>query len=318
VGDAEEAHELAQILAPGGPIGALYDAELASIGQLVAATEAANHANAAQAESASLSLLRHLARHRAHEHAIHALGVLAVMSQRPEVEQVRAQAAARGLVRLGSLDALDGVDPALRIPLVELLTRLQRGDEGPLVPGPFLAIAADSSRHLRAVCAMLLSRFEDDAARAQLLVMIGDPEPIVREAAVRAMGAKSRLTRDLLAKVLDDKDARVRHAAVRAVSGTTSSEMPALDPSMFAQTKAGVGKPGAYATLDANAAMASLTVIEKMMLIRQVPIFAELDPDDLEELADIVEERRIEPGRDVFREGDPGDAVYLIVKGVHR
>ncbi|MDB4963834.1 MAG: hypothetical protein JWP01_3833 [Myxococcales bacterium] len=315
VGAAEEANELALLLAPGGPIAALYDAELASMGQLVAATEAANHANAVQAESASLSLLRHLAKHRAHEHAIHALGVLAVMTQRPEVEQVRAQAATRGLVRLGSLDALDGVDPALRRPLVEMLTRLQRGDEAPIAPGPFLAIAADSSRHLRAVCAMLLSRFDDEAARAQLLVMIGDPEPIVREAAVRAMGAKSRLTRDLLAKVLDDPDARVRHAAVRAVSGTTSNELPALDPSMFAQTKAGVGKPGVYATLDANAAMASLTVIEKMMLIRQVPIFAELDPDDLEELADIVEERRIEPGRDVFREGDPGDAVYLIVKG---
>ncbi len=33
------------------------------------------------------------------------------------------------------------------------------------------------------------------------------------------------------------------------------------------------------------------------------------------ELALIVEERRIENGRDLFREGDPGDAVYLIVKG---
>jgi hypothetical protein len=145
--------------------------------------------------------------------------------------------------------------------------------------------------------------------------MLDDPEAIVRVAAVRSLGAKSRLTRDLLAKVLDDSDDRVRHAAVRAVSGGTSSEMPALDPSVFAQTKHGVGKPNVYATLDANAAMASLTVIEKMMLIRQVPIFADLAPDDLEELALIVEERRVETGRDLFREGDPGDAVYLIVKG---
>jgi CRP-like cAMP-binding protein len=46
-----------------------------------------------------------------------------------------------------------------------------------------------------------------------------------------------------------------------------------------------------------------------------VPIFADLDAEDLEELAAIVEERRIEAGRDLFREGDVGDAVYLIVKG---
>jgi Cyclic nucleotide-binding domain len=132
------------------------------------------------------------------------------------------------------------------------------------------------------------------------------------------MGAKSRLTRDLLAKVLDDPDPRVRHAAVRAVSGTTSSELPAIDPAVFAQTTKGVGKPGAYATLDANAAMASLTVIEKMMLIRQVPIFAELDADDLEELAGVVDEKRVEAGKDLFREGESGDAVYLIIKGTVR
>jgi len=52
-----------------------------------------------------------------------------------------------------------------------------------------------------------------------------------------------------------------------------------------------------------------------MMLIRQVPIFAELDAEDLEELASIVEERRVAADKDLFREGDVGDAVYLIVKG---
>jgi CRP-like cAMP-binding protein len=110
----------------------------------------------------------------------------------------------------------------------------------------------------------------------------------------------------------------VRSAAVRAVSGVTSGEVPTIDPAILAQTTKGVGKPGVYATLDANAAMASLTSIEKMMLIRQVPMLAELDAEDLEELAGIVEERRIDAGKDVFKEGDAGDAVYLIVKGTVR
>ena len=162
---------------------------------------------------------------------------------------------------------------------------------------------------------MLLSRFEDDASRAGLLTLLDDIEPIVREASVRAMGAKSRLTRELLSKVLNDPSPVVRHAAVRAVSGTTSGELPAMDPAAFAQTTKGVGQSGQYATLDANAAMASLTTIEKMMLIRQVPIFSELDAADLEELASIVEERIINASKDLFREGDVGDAVYLIVKG---
>jgi hypothetical protein len=351
ISEDDEAHHLQQILAPGGPIAALYDAELATIGRLVAAAEATadpataglamsspagslsairtpqlstkvlpSAASVAQAgsDSASVNLLAHLARRRAREHAVMALGVLAVMTKRPEVEHVRVQASAAGgrALRPQLLDMLSGVDPALRVPLVDSLHRLDRGEAAPLTAGPILAIANDGSRHLRAACAVLLSRFDDDASRHTLAAMIDDPDPIVREAAVRAMGAKSRLTRDLLTKVLNDPEAIVRHAAVRAVSGsTTGAEMPAVDPAVLAQTTRGVGKQGVYATLDANAAMASLTTIEKMMLIRQVPIFADLAADDLEELAAVVEERRIDAGKDVFREGDPGDAVYLIVKG---
>lgn len=344
VSEDDEAAHLQQILAPGGPIAALYDAELVAIGRLVAAAEATHDpatqvpktptslagiktpqlstkvlpaGNAQSNDSASLNLLRHLARRRARDHAVSALGVLAVMTKRPEVAQLRAQiSTSTRAIRPELLEMLAGVDPALRVPLVDSLQRLERQESAPLEPAPILAIMGDQSRHLRAATAMLLSRFDDDTSRTALTSMIDDPDPIVRESAVRAMGAKSRLTREVLAKVLADPEPMVRHAAVRAVSGgTTAPDMPALDPAMLAQTTKGVGNKGVYATLDANAAMASLTTIEKMMLIRQVPIFADLTADDLEELASVVEERRVDAGKDVFREGDPGDAVYLIVKG---
>ncbi len=315
VTEADAAAELDQILAPGGPIAALYEAELADIARLVDVAEAANHQGGAGSDSASLALLRHLARLRAHAEAIDALGVLAVLSKRPEVEQVRAAAEQRGVVRPQMLALLAPVEERLRVPLVEALLRLDRAASTELSPAPFLAVAGDSSRHLRAAVAMLLSRFDDDASRAQMVKLLDDPHAIVREAAVRAIGSKSRLTRDLLTKVLADPDASVRHAAVRAVSGGSSAELPALNPSILAQTKHGVGKQGVYATLDANAAMASLTTVEKMMLLRQVPIFGDLGPEDLEELADVVEERRVDAGQELFHEGDPGDAVYLIVKG---
>ncbi|HEY5920797.1 MAG TPA: cyclic nucleotide-binding domain-containing protein [Kofleriaceae bacterium] len=336
ISEREEADTLVAILAPGGPITTIYNAELAAMKRLVEAAEAA-HPEAAKTdrgkgttESASLALLRHLAIRRAHDHAINALGIIAVTMPKPDgkatdpalvrgsspsIDQLRQHAKARGTLEPNRLVLLDGVDAAVRGPLVELVTRAERGDSGELRAEPILAIAGDASPHLRAAVAVLLSRFDDGPARAQLLAMLDDLEPIVRESAVRAMGAKSRLTRELLTKVLSDPSPVVRHAAVRAVSGTTSNELPAVDPAVFAQTTKGVGNSGVYATLDANAAMASLTTIEKMMLIRQVPIFAELDAEDLEELASIVEERRIAADKDLFREGDVGDAVYLIIKG---
>ena len=317
VSDEEEAAALARITAPDGPIAAIYQAELAQIEKLIAAAEAAAGPADGSSESASLALLRHLAIRRAHEHATHALGVLTVMTKRPEIDQVRHAAAHRGMLREAQLEPLARLEPELVGNLTALVARLARGEQAALAVGPILGIIDDSSRHLRAAGAVMLTRFDDDSARKALRALIDDPEAIVREAAVRAMGAKSRLTREVLAKVLDDPDPTVRHAAVRAVSGGTMSapELPAIDPAILAQTTKGVGKAGVYATLDANAAMASLTVIEKMMLIRQVPIFAQLDADDLEELASIVEERRIEGDRDLFREGEVGDAVYLIVKG---
>jgi hypothetical protein len=317
VSEDEERDALAALLAPGGPIAAIYEAELEQIAVLA---EAAEHANApggdGSTESASLALVEHLCVRRANEHVSHALGVLAVMTKRDDVEQVRHLAKQRGALRPAQLEALAQHEPGLVGPLLALVTRLARAEQKPLALAPILAVIGDSSRYLRAAGAVLLTRFDDNPARDALVALIDDPEAIVREAAVRAMGAKSRLTREVLAKVLDDPDPLVRHAAVRAVSGGTSNpSLPALDPAIFAQTKHGVGKPGVYATLDANAAMASLTTIEKMMLIRQVPIFAKLDAEDLEELATIVEETRIEPGQLLFAEGDSGDAVYLIVKG---
>ncbi|HEY1813224.1 MAG TPA: cyclic nucleotide-binding domain-containing protein [Kofleriaceae bacterium] len=312
--DAEAADALARVLAPDGPIGALYSQELAQIADLVAAAESAAKDNDGSTESASLALLRHLAIRRAHEHAIHALGILSVLTKRAELEHVLHAAKQRGTVKPAQLAELAEID--LVKPLAEQLAKLERGEHAPLGETAILAVIGDASRHLRAAAAVLLTRFDTEASRDALRALIDDPEGIVREAAVRAMGAKSRLTRDVLSKVLDDPDPGVRQAAVRAVSGgSTSNELPAIDPAILAQTTKGIGKPGVYATLDANAAMASLTRIEKMMLIRQVPIFAQLDADDLEELASIVEERRIEPGRDLFREGESGDAVYLVVKG---
>ena len=178
---------------------------------------------------------------RAHEHVVHALGVLAVMTKRPRSSRCarRAKRAARSSRRCST--SLARRRAALREPLRRAAsTRLARGDHAPLAAAPILAVAGDA----RATCARrrrCCCRGSRTSARARaLLALIDDPEAIVREAAVRAMGAKSRLTRELLAKVLDDPDARVRHAAVRAVSGGTSSaELPAIDPAVLAQTTQG-------------------------------------------------------------------------------
>ena len=219
--------------------------------RLVAAAEAAHpevgDAAKTASESASLALLRHLAERRAHEHAIHALGVLAVMTKKAEVEQVRQHATARGTIDPARLAMLDGVDAALRAPARRARhPSRQRERSRPTLARrpPLLAIADDASPHLRAAIAMLLSRFEDEASRDACSRCSTIPMPIVREAAVRAMGAKSRLTRELLTKVLDDPDAdRAQRRRARGLGHDLGRAARGRSGGASRRRTKGVGKP---------------------------------------------------------------------------
>jgi hypothetical protein len=319
VGEAEERGELEQILAKDGPVVALYRAEVSDVDKLAQAAAAAHPPADGEgtAESSSLGFVRFLALWRALQHVTRALGLLGAVVRKKELDHLREGIAARPATLHAEIPRLRGlVEASLAEPLIQVVGEVGGNRRSALEPGPLLAIAQDSSHYLRAAVAITLSRFDDEPSRAALAAALDDHEPIVREAAVRALGSRRRLTRDILTKILSDGDPRVRQAAVRAVSGTSSGELPAApDPALLAQTTKGVGNSGMFATLDANAAMASLTTIERMMLLRNVPMFAGLDPADLDELAAVVVERMFRPGEDLCREGEAGDAVFVVVKG---
>ena len=316
VGADEAAAELARVLGPDGPLVALVNAEIAAIEALAAAARAASTTDAAGHESATLGFVAHTARWCGSKRATRALGLLGAMVRRDELDRARAAIEAKPATAPAQVHALRGAVPDAQVlPLHAALEGLWQGAPAPLTAAPFLALTSDPSRFLRAAVAIVLSRFDSDDARAALIAAMDDADPLVRQAAVRALGARARLTRELLQKALGDRDASVRQAAVRAVAGGSSGEYPAADAALLAQTVKGVGNAGVHATLDANARVETLTEIERLMLIRQVPMFSELGPDDLDEIAAVVVERNLQPGQDLCKEGEAGDAVFLLVKG---
>ena len=315
---SEQDAELEKVLAADGPVVAMYRDEVAKIDRLARAAVATRDdaADRTGHESASLSLVRHLVLTRARGQLVRVLGLLAAITRREEPLAAReAIELRRGRPHDAVTELVRAVPGDLLVPLVHAVELMGAAGRDAPAPEPVLAIAGDASPYVRAAVALVLSRFDDDVSRQRLAAAIGDSEPIVREAAVRALGSRARLTRELMSRALADTSPRVRQAAVRAVAGTSSEELPAVEASKLAQTTRGVGNAGAYATLDANAVMASVTTIETMMLLRQVPMFADLDADDLEQLASRVEERRYDPGMNLCVEGEVGDAVYLLVKG---
>lgn len=58
-----------------------------------------------------------------------------------------------------------------------------------------------------------------------------------------------------------------------------------------------------------------LTTMEKILFLRKVPIFDGLSPDELKAISYTVTEEEASPDQLVFRQGDLGDRMYIIVKG---
>jgi CRP-like cAMP-binding protein len=58
-----------------------------------------------------------------------------------------------------------------------------------------------------------------------------------------------------------------------------------------------------------------MSLKEECELLRRVPYFAEIEPAKLKLLAFLSERVAFDPGKQLFRQGDPGDAAYLIIAG---
>ena len=58
-----------------------------------------------------------------------------------------------------------------------------------------------------------------------------------------------------------------------------------------------------------------LTTVEKVLFLKGVSIFSEIPGEVLAQIAQIAEEVSVDRETRVFEEGEPGDSLYLIVRG---
>jgi CRP-like cAMP-binding protein len=59
----------------------------------------------------------------------------------------------------------------------------------------------------------------------------------------------------------------------------------------------------------------NLTTIEKVIFLKSVDIFEHATIEQLGRIAGLTEEVHFEPGEIIFKEGEPGDAFYLLLSG---
>lgn len=69
---------------------------------------------------------------------------------------------------------------------------------------------------------------------------------------------------------------------------------------------------------DDMATLATIPTMERVLFLHKVPLFAALDPADLQQVARVATERAFATGETLFRQGDRGDALYVVVDGALR
>jgi CRP-like cAMP-binding protein len=62
----------------------------------------------------------------------------------------------------------------------------------------------------------------------------------------------------------------------------------------------------------------TLGEVERMLFLRRVPLFGELDPEDLQRIAVVARERLYPGGENLVAEGEVGDELIVIVEGTVR
>lgn len=59
----------------------------------------------------------------------------------------------------------------------------------------------------------------------------------------------------------------------------------------------------------------TLSTLDRILLMREIPMFSRLAPEDLEKIAEVAVEQLFPAGTVICREGEAGDSLYVIVQG---
>ncbi len=165
------------------------------------------------------------------------------------------------------------------------------------------------------------------AAALEALETLGDKEvtreilPILDRAGVFQNEIDATMSvREMILLLLKDRDYWLRALAARAVPELALKEFyPVLrvlrnDPVQFVRHAA----RGALARVDGEVkmkTMKTLSTLERILLLREIPMFSKLSPEDLEKIAEIAQEQLFLSRSTLCREGDPGNALFIIVSG---
>lgn len=145
---------------------------------------------------------------------------------------------------------------------------------------------------------------------------ITSEDPETRAQALEALdaGGDHAITRPLLALLESDSSQRPSMIQTEALVELASD----FDPWLSRLASMAIADPGLDGLDVSDSSIISettLKTIERMVALEQVPMFSDLDPEDLSLLAEATEEIHYAPGEPIYTTGEPGNEMLVIVDG---
>ena len=232
--------------------------------------------------------------------------------------------------QLAALSALVGIaesDPSIRTPVAEwAFERLGRARE---LRTARLAIAraappGETASGSKAFLVSVLDRREEALEESALgaLAVLGAPE--ARGVIRRCLGSNDPEIRAQAIEALETlADRRIAGALIRLLEDGADTEVTSADTAlrrMADDEDPWIRALARHCILDAGgddmaATERTLSDLDTMLLLRRIPLFEGLDPEDLQRIADTSEERTFDDGETLIREGEVGHELIVIVDG---
>lgn len=163
--------------------------------------------------------------------------------------------------------------------------------------------------YLRAGAIQGVGHLRLDKLRAAVVAARFDEEPLVRESVVYAsLRAPGLLTPAELEPLLEDDEPQIRRAAREAIEALATPErVPEANPIRVVEGRTLPPIP--------DDAFSALATADKLLFLRCVPLFEQLDPEDLHELCRIARERTIPSTGAICVQGEATDDLYVLISG---
>jgi cyclic nucleotide-binding protein/4Fe-4S binding protein len=159
------------------------------------------------------------------------------------------------------------------------------------------AMLASPDIYHRACTALLLGEQTSAEYMPLLHECLADEHPLVRETASHSA-----------IKLL-------KYAAPEMYEAIKKDSKPNVQASLHLMRQKSEDPSITQVLSEAGKNFAALSTLEKMVFIHQVPLFADLNPDDLYELSGFAREAILRANETLVREGDTADELYIITNG---